>query len=128
MRALGLSVRCVRPKNTAVDGDFGALFDCNALHMGPWDVPAGIVTSDRRFAACNLDRTGLRPARYVITNDKLLTFASDVGIRDYQQDEVLEKCRVRPRDLMGTHTRLQRFLHTPATDADHNAPPPANEL
>lgn len=47
--------------------------------------------SDGRFAACNLDRNGLRPARYVITKDKLITCASEVGIWDYQPDEVVEK-------------------------------------
>lgn len=55
------------------------------------DGPAGIVMSDGRFAACNLDRNGLRPARYVITKDKLITCASEVGIWDYQPDEVVEK-------------------------------------
>lgn len=52
--------------------------------------------SDGRFAACNLDRNGLRPARYVITKDKLITCASEVGIWDYQPDEVVEKGRVGP--------------------------------
>ncbi len=61
------------------------------MHMEPWDRPAGIVMSDGRFAACNLDRNGLRPARYVITKDKLITCASEVGIWDYQPDEVVEK-------------------------------------
>lgn len=61
------------------------------MHMEPWDGPAGIVMSDGRFAACNLDRNGLRPARYVITKDKLITCASEVGIWDYQPDEVVEK-------------------------------------
>ncbi|VEB02811.1 glutamate synthase subunit alpha [Klebsiella pneumoniae] len=49
-----------------------------------------------RYAACNLDRNGLRPARYVITKDKLITCASEVGIWDYQPDEVVEKGRVGP--------------------------------
>ncbi|XNM57587.1 hypothetical protein ACLK1S_19985 [Escherichia coli] len=43
------------------------LLHFNSMHMEPWDGPAGIVMSDGRFAACNLYRNGLRPARYVIT-------------------------------------------------------------
>ncbi|QGX89135.1 hypothetical protein BHJ80_22100 [Escherichia coli] len=70
------------------------LFDFNSMHMEPWDGPAGIVMSDGRFAACNLDRNGLRPARYVITKDKLITCASEVGIWDYQPDEVVGAGRV----------------------------------
>ncbi len=61
--------------------------------------------SDGRFAACNLDRNGLRPARYVITKDKLITCASEVGIWDYQPDEVVEKGRVGPGELMVIDTR-----------------------
>ncbi|MGQ7790043.1 hypothetical protein ACULNC_15990 [Shigella flexneri] len=57
------------------------------------DGPAGIVMSDGRFAACNLDRNGLRPARYVITKDKLITCASEVGI----WDSSLTKWSKRPR-------------------------------
>ena len=75
-----------------MDPELRAFFDFNSMHMEPWDGPAGIVMSDGRFAACNLDRNGLRPARYVITKDKLITCASEVGIWDYQPDgEVVER-------------------------------------
>ena len=50
-----------------MDADLRAFYDFNSMHMEPWDGPAGIVLSDGRFAACGLDRNGLRPARYVIT-------------------------------------------------------------
>jgi hypothetical protein len=51
--------------------------------MEPWDGPAGIVLTDGRYAACTLDRNGLRPARYVITNDRHITLASEIGVYDY---------------------------------------------
>ncbi len=50
-----------------------------------------MLLSDGRYAACTLDRNGLRPARYVITTDNIITCASEIGIWDYQPDEVLEK-------------------------------------
>ena len=53
------------------------------LHMEPWDGPAGIVLTDGRYAACTLDRNGLRPARYVITDDRHITIASETGVWDY---------------------------------------------
>lgn len=56
----------------------------------------GSYLSDGRYAACTLDRNGLRPARYVITTDNIITCASEIGIWDYQPDEVLEKGRVGP--------------------------------
>ncbi len=83
-----------------MDEDLRAFYDFNSMHMEPWDGPAGIVMSDGRFAACGLDRNGLRPARYVVTRDKLITLASEVGIRDYEADEVIEKGRVGPGELL----------------------------
>lgn len=77
--------------------------------------------SDGRYAACNLDRNGLRPARYVITKDKLITCASEVGIWDYQPDEVVEKGRVGPGELMVIDTRSGKILHSAETDNDLKA-------
>jgi glutamate synthase (NADPH/NADH) large chain len=104
-----------------------AFFDFNSMHMEPWDGPAGIVMSDGRFAACNLDRNGLRPARYVITKDKLITCASEVGIWDYQPDEVVEKGRVGPGELMVIDTRSGRILHSAETDDDLKSRHPYKE-
>ena len=63
------------------------------MHMEPWDGPAGIVLTDGRYAACALDRNGLRPARYIITKDRHITLASEVGVYDYDDSEVLQKGR-----------------------------------
>ena len=100
IRAMRLLVPPAWQNNPDMDPELRAFFDFNSMHMEPWDGPAGIVMSDGRFAACNLDRNGLRPARYVITKDKLITCASEVGIWDYQPDEVVEKGRVGPGELM----------------------------
>lgn len=110
-----------------MDGDLRAFFDFNSMHMEPWDGPAGIVMSDGRYAACNLDRNGLRPARYVITKDKLITCASEVGIWDYQPDEVVEKGRVGPGELMVIDTRSGRILHSAETDNDLKSRHPYKE-
>lgn len=95
--------------------------------MEPWDGPAGIVMSDGRFAACNLDRNGLRPARYVITKDKLITCASEVGIWEYQPDEVVEKGRVGPGELMVIDTRSGHIFHSQETDDDLKSRHPYRE-
>ncbi len=87
-----------------MDEDLRAFYDFNSMHMEPWDGPAGIVMSDGRFAACGLDRNGLRPARYVITRDRLITLASEVGIWDYAPGEVVEKGRVAPGELLVVDT------------------------
>ena len=97
------------------------------MHMEPWDGPAGIVLSDGRYAACNLDRNGLRPARYVITQDRLITIASEVGIWDYAPDEVVEKGRVGPGQLLVIDTKNGKLLHSAEIDNELRARHPYRE-
>jgi glutamate synthase (NADPH/NADH) large chain len=118
VRAMRLLVPPAWQNNPDMDEELKAFFDFNSMHMEPWDGPAGIVMSDGRFAACSLDRNGLRPARYVITKDKLITCASEIGIWDYQPDEVVEKGRVGPGELMVIDTRQGKILHSTETDND----------
>lgn len=118
VRAMRLLVPPAWQNHPDMDPDLQAFFDFNSMHMEPWDGPGGIVISDGRYAACNLDRNGLRPARYVITQDKLITCASEIGIWDYQPDEVVEKGRVGPGELLVIDTQAGRILHTEETDND----------
>ncbi|MDY4387242.1 glutamate synthase large subunit [Pectobacterium aroidearum] len=127
IRAMRLLVPPAWQNNPDMDPELRAFFDFNSMHMEPWDGPAGIVMSDGRYAACNLDRNGLRPARYVITKDKLITCASEVGIWDYQPDEVVEKGRVGPGELMVIDTRSGRILHSAETDNDLKSRHPYKE-
>lgn len=127
IRAMRLLVPPAWQNNPDMDTDLRAFFDFNSMHMEPWDGPAGIVMSDGRYAACNLDRNGLRPARYVITKDKLITCASEVGIWDYQPDEVIEKGRVGPGELMVIDTRSGKILHSAETDNDLKSRHPYKE-
>ena len=127
IRAMRLLVPPAWQNNPDMDPELRAFFDFNSMHMEPWDGPAGIVMSDGRYAACNLDRNGLRPARYVITSDKLITCASEVGIWDYQPDEVVTKGRVGPGELMVIDTREGRILHSAETDNDLKSRHPYKE-
>lgn len=104
-RAFRLLIPPAWQNHPNMDADLRAFYDFNSMHMEPWDGPAGIVMSDGRFAACGLDRNGLRPARYVVTKDRLITLASEVGIWDYEPDEVIEKGRVGPGELLVIDTR-----------------------
>ncbi|MDH3805095.1 MAG: glutamate synthase large subunit, partial [Gammaproteobacteria bacterium] len=76
---------------------FYEFFDCQ---MEPWDGPAGIVLTDGRYAACCLDRNGLRPARYVVTKDRHITVASEVGVYDYDEKDVVSKGRLGPGEML----------------------------
>ncbi len=103
-RAMRLLIPPAWQSHPQMDAELKAFYDFNSMHMEPWDGPAGIVMTNGRHAACNLDRNGLRPARYVITKDRLITLASEIGIWDYQPDEVVKKGRVGPGELLVVDT------------------------
>ncbi|MGF1872794.1 glutamate synthase large subunit [Photobacterium indicum] len=115
-RAMRMLVPPAWQNHPDMDPELRAFYDFNSMHMEPWDGPAGIVMSDGRYAACNLDRNGLRPARYVITKDKLITLASEVGIWDYAPDEISEKGRVGPGELLVIDTKFGKIWHSSDID------------
>ncbi|MCJ2375898.1 glutamate synthase large subunit [Vibrio sp. ZSDZ34] len=117
-RAMRMLVPPAWQNHPDMDPDLRAFYDFNSKHMEPWDGPAGIVLSDGRYAACNLDRNGLRPARYVITKDNLITLASEVGIWDYAPDEVAEKGRVGPGELLVIDTHQGKLWQSHEIDND----------
>jgi glutamate synthase (NADPH/NADH) large chain len=83
-----------------IDPDVRAFYEFYDSQMEPWDGPAGIVLTDGRYAACCLDRNGLRPARFVITKDRHLTVASEIGVYDYAEKDVLTKGRLGPGQML----------------------------
>ena len=98
--------------NNDIDSKLKACFEYHSMHMEPWDGPAGIVLTDGRYAACVLDRNGLRPARYVITKDRHITLASEIGVYDYHDDNVVEKGRLAPGDMLAVDTLNGEVLFT----------------
>ena len=99
-----------------MDDDLKAFYEFNSMHMEPWDGPAGVVVTNGRHVACNLDRNGLRPARYVITRDGFITLASEVGIWDYGEDEVIEKGRLGPGEMLAVDTYTGKIFDSSAID------------
>jgi glutamate synthase (NADPH/NADH) large chain len=93
-----------------LDADLRAFYEYNSLQMEPWDGPAGIVLTDGRYAACATDRNGLRPTRYVITRNRVLTVASEIGVYDYPPESVLEKGRLRPGQILAVDTENGSLL------------------
>jgi len=92
------------------NSDLRAFLEYNSMHMEPWDGPAGIVMSDGRYASCVLDRNGLRPARYVISKDRHITLASEVGVYDYAPSEITKKGRLKPGDMLAIDTQSGRLM------------------
>jgi len=93
-----------------LDSDLRAFLEYNSMHMEPWDGPAGVVLTDGRYASCVLDRNGLRPARYVISKDRHITLASEVGVYDYLPSEIVSKGRLKPGEMLAVDTQSGRLL------------------
>ncbi|MGS2721385.1 glutamate synthase large subunit [Paraglaciecola aestuariivivens] len=117
-RAMRLLVPPAYQNNNTMDEDLKAFYEFNSMHMEPWDGPAGIVLTNGRHAACNLDRNGLRPARYVLTKDGLITLASEVGIWDYDAKDVIEKGRVAPGEMLAVDTQTGKIWRSNEIDDD----------
>ena len=101
-----------------MDPDLRAFYEYNSMHIEPWDGPAGIVLTDGRYAGCVLDRNGLRPARYVITEDRHLTIASEIGVHDYAPEQVVTKGRMKPGEMLAVDVETGRLLTPVDIDND----------
>ena len=102
--------------NNEIDDDLKSCYEYHSMHMEPWDGPAGIVLTDGRYAACVLDRNGLRPARYVITSDRHITLASEIGVYDYKDESILKKGRLAPGQMLAVDTENGELLLTEQID------------
>ncbi|MDB3900167.1 glutamate synthase large subunit [Luminiphilus sp.] len=100
-----------------IDPDLKAFYQYHAMHMEPWDGPAGVVLTDGRYACCVLDRNGLRPARWVTTTDGFITLASEVGTYHYEPEAVVAKGRVGPGQILVIDTTTGEVFHTKDIDA-----------
>jgi len=93
-----------------IDSDIRAFYEYYGMHLEPWDGPAGIVMTDGRNAACILDRNGLRPARWVVTDDDHLTVASEIGVWDYRPEQVVAKGRLGPGEMIIADTTSGKLM------------------
>jgi glutamate synthase (NADPH/NADH) large chain len=95
-----------------LDPDVRAFYEFFDCQIEPWDGPAGIVLTDGRYAACCLDRNGLRPARFVVTKDRHITIASEIGVYDYEDSEVVRKGRLGPGEMLAIDLENGALLET----------------
>ncbi len=95
-----------------IDPDVRAFYEFYDCHLEPWDGPAGLVLTDARYAVCCLDRNGLRPARYIITKDRHITIASEIGVYDYDEADVEVKGRLGPGEMLAVDLMNGEVLDT----------------
>ncbi|MDQ6991630.1 MAG: glutamate synthase large subunit [Mariprofundaceae bacterium] len=82
--------------NDLMDKKRKAFYEHHAALMEPWDGPAAVAFTDGRQIGATLDRNGLRPARYLVTDDDLVVMASEMGVLDIPEEKIVKKWRLQP--------------------------------
>ncbi len=82
--------------NTLMDEERRAFYEYHAALMEPWDGPAAVAFTDGRMIGATLDRNGLRPARYLITDDDYVMMASEMGVLTFPEEKIVKKWRLQP--------------------------------
>ncbi|MGH8852196.1 MAG: glutamate synthase large subunit, partial [Casimicrobiaceae bacterium] len=96
--------------NPLMDEDRRAFYEYHAALMEPWDGPAAMAFTDGRQIGATLDRNGLRPARYIVTDDDFVIMASEVGVLDIPERKIIRKWRLQPGKMLLVDTEQGRII------------------
>lgn len=86
--------------NPLMDDKRRAFYEYHAALMEPWDGPAAIAFTDGRQIGATLDRNGLRPARYLVTDDGIVVLASEFGVLPIPEEKIVQKWRLQPGKML----------------------------
>ncbi|WP_163552980.1 glutamate synthase large subunit [Candidatus Frankia alpina] len=113
-RSLPHSVLMMIPEawenHTEMDPALRAFYEFHSALMEPWDGPASIAFTDGTVIGAVLDRNGLRPSRYWVTDDGLVVMASEVGVLDIPPHKIVQKGRLQPGRMFLVDTAQQRIV------------------
>ncbi|MCH8028774.1 MAG: glutamate synthase large subunit [Candidatus Dadabacteria bacterium] len=97
-------------KMADMDPELRGFYEYHSCLSEPWDGPASVVFSDGVIVGASLDRNGLRPARYVVTDDGIVIMGSEVGMVDVEPSKVVEKGRLGPGKMIAVDTENRVLL------------------
>ena len=83
-------------KQLDLDPQLRDFYEYHSMIMEPWDGPAAVVFTDGDLVGATLDRNGLRPGRFVVTEDGFIILASEIGVADISPDKIVRKGRLQP--------------------------------
>jgi glutamate synthase (NADPH/NADH) large chain len=86
--------------NPLMDAKQRAFYEYHAALMEPWDGPAAVAFTDGRQIGATLDRNGLRPARFLVTDDDIVVMASESGVLPIKEDNIVRKWRLQPGRML----------------------------
>ncbi len=94
-----------------ISDELKAFYEYHSILMEPWDGPAALLFSDGRYAGGMLDRNGLRPSRYTITTKGMMVVASEVGVMDFDPNEIAQKGRLQPGKILLIDTQEGKIYY-----------------
>ncbi|WP_092965540.1 glutamate synthase large subunit [Agromyces sp. CF514] len=109
---------------TEISPERRAFYEYHSMLMEPWDGPAAIVFTDGSLVGATLDRNGLRPGRYVVTDDGLVVLASEIGVLEVASSKVVRKGRLQPGRMFLVDTDAGRLIEDDEIKADLAASAP----
>jgi glutamate synthase (NADPH/NADH) large chain len=96
-----------------ISPELRAFYEFYSTMMEPWDGPASLMVTDGRFIGGTLDRNGLRPSRYLITDNDLIVMGSETGVQSFNPGEIIEKGRLRPGKMLLIDTKEGKIYRDP---------------
>ncbi len=105
---------CIPPvwEDSYADEKIKAFFEYQSLLVKPWDGPAAVVLTDGETVCAHMDRNGLRPLRYTVTDEDIIILGSETGMIDLRTKQVREKGRLGPGDTLAVNLNEGRIKHT----------------
>ncbi|MEQ1499013.1 MAG: glutamate synthase large subunit [Novosphingobium sp.] len=104
--------------NPLMDAKRRAFYEYHAALMEPWDGPAAVAFTDGRQIGATLDRNGLRPARFCVTDDDLVVMASESGVLPIKEDNIVRKWRLQPGRMLLIDFAQGRIIEDEELKAD----------
>ncbi|MEZ5228950.1 MAG: glutamate synthase central domain-containing protein [Acidimicrobiales bacterium] len=114
-------------KNAEMDPSLVDFYKFHASLMEPWDGPASVAFTDGTVIGAVLDRNGLRPSRYWVTDDGIVVLASEVGVLDVEASKVAKKGRLEPGRMFLVDTAQGRIVDDSELKAELAAAKPYRE-
>ncbi|MFM7013693.1 MAG: glutamate synthase large subunit [Actinomycetota bacterium] len=97
-------------KQNDIESNRESFYEYHSMLMEPWDGPAAVIFTDGNLVGATLDRNGLRPGRYIISEDGLVVLASEIGVADIDPSKIVRKGRLQPGKMFLVDTANGRLI------------------
>ena len=114
-------------KQSDIDENRKNFYEYHSMLMEPWDGPAAVIFTDGSLVGATLDRNGLRPGRYVVTEDGLVVLASEIGVAQIDPSKIVRKGRLQPGRMFLADTVNGRLIDDDEIKAEISAIEPWGE-